>query len=405
MATKFIYRQLQGNEIKYYLFLCLVGLGTLIGGISAYYMETNGHHVTGMNNHVVWGMPHVFAIFLILAASGALNVASISSVFGKILYTPLARLSGLLAIALLIGGLAVLVLDLGRPDRLIVAMTNYNFKSIFAWNIFLYTGFLAIVGIYLWMMLEKRMNRFTKAVGVIAFIWRLALTTGTGSIFGFLVARQSYDAAVFAPLFIAISFSLGLAVFILVLALALSADDRPLGVYLVAKLGRLLSIFVAAVLYFVLVQHLTNLYATEHHGVERFILLEGGIYTGLFWIGQVIIGGLLPLFLLLHPRFSDKKFNVYFAAICVIVGGLVQLYVIIIGGQAYPLVLFPGMEITSSFFDGAVRVYTPSLPEVLLGVGGISVAILITAIGLKALRFLPTSLEDSALDPNFNKAP
>ena len=329
MATKFIYRQLQGNEIKYYLFLCLVGLGTLIGGISAYYMETNGHHVTGMNNHVVWGMPHVFAIFLILAASGALNVASISSVFGKILYTPLARLSGLLAIALLIGGLAVLVLDLGRPDRLIVAMTNYNFKSIFAWNIFLYTGFLAIVGIYLWMMLEKRMNRFTKAVGVIAFIWRLALTTGTGSIFGFLVARQSYDAAVFAPLFIAISFSLGLAVFILVLAVALSADDRPLGVYLVTKLGRLLSVFVAAVLYFVLVQHLTNLYATEHHGVERFILLEGGIYTGLFWIGQVIIGGLLPLFLLLHPRFSDKKFNVYLAAICVIVGGLVQLYVII----------------------------------------------------------------------------
>ena len=74
MAAKFIYRQLQGNEIKYYLFLCLVGLATLIGGISAYYMETNGHHVTGMNNHVVWGMPHVFAIFLILAASGAFGL-------------------------------------------------------------------------------------------------------------------------------------------------------------------------------------------------------------------------------------------------------------------------------------------------------------------------------------------
>jgi len=405
MATKFIYRQLQGNETKYYLFLCLIGIMASIGGFSAYYMETNGHHVTGMNNHVVWGIPHIFAIFLILTASGALNVASISSVFGKALYTPLARLSGLLAIALLIGGLLVLVLDLGRPDRLIVAMTTYNFKSIFAWNIFLYTGFLAVVIIYLWMMLEKRMNHFTKTLGVVAFIWRLALTTGTGSIFGFLVARQSYDAAVFAPLFIAISFSLGLAVFILVLAAALSADDRPLGVYLVTKLGRLLSIFVVAVLYFVLVQHLTNLYATEHHGVERFILLEGGIYTGLFWIGQIIIGGFLPLFLLLHPRFNSKKFNVYFAAVCVIVGGLAQLYVIIIGGQAYPLVLFPGMEITSSFFDGAVRSYIPSLPEVLLGVGGISVAILITAIGLKALRFLPTSLEDSVTDPNVNKAP
>ena len=91
MASKFIYRQLQGNETKYYLFLFSIGLVALIGGISAYYMETNGHHVTGMNNHVVWGLPHVFAIFLILAASGVLNVASISSGCGNILYKPLAR--------------------------------------------------------------------------------------------------------------------------------------------------------------------------------------------------------------------------------------------------------------------------------------------------------------------------
>ncbi len=62
----------------------------------------------------------------------------------------------MLAVALLVGGLAVLVLDLGRPDRLIVAMTNYNFKSIFAWNIILYTGFMAIVAVYLWMLMERR---------------------------------------------------------------------------------------------------------------------------------------------------------------------------------------------------------------------------------------------------------
>ena len=49
-------------------------------------MEENGHIVTGMNNRIVWGLPHVFAIFLIVAASGALNVASIGSVFGKAPY-------------------------------------------------------------------------------------------------------------------------------------------------------------------------------------------------------------------------------------------------------------------------------------------------------------------------------
>ena len=163
----------------------------LLGLAGAHHMESAGHWVTGMNNRVVWGLPHVFAVFLIVGASGALNVASVSSVFGQALYKPLSRLSGLLAMALLVGGLSVLVLDLGRPDRLIIAMTYYNFKSIFAWNIFLYTGFLAVVAVYLWMMFEPRMNRFIRSAGTVAFIWRLVLTTGTGSIFGFLVARNS----------------------------------------------------------------------------------------------------------------------------------------------------------------------------------------------------------------------
>ena len=63
-------------------------LGVLLaGGAWAFYnMEHFGHIVTGMNNQIVWGLPHVFAVFLIVAASGALNVASIGSVFGKIEY-------------------------------------------------------------------------------------------------------------------------------------------------------------------------------------------------------------------------------------------------------------------------------------------------------------------------------
>src|SRR5690606_35824900 len=186
---KIHYREIEGRSAGYYGLLGLLGALVLAGLGSSYYMEHHGHWVTGMSNQIVWGMPHVFAVFLIVAASGALNVASISSVFGKTAYKPLAPLSGLLAIALLVGGLAVLVLDLGRPDRLIVAMTSYNFKSIFAWNIILYTGFMAVVAVYLWMMMERRMNKYAKQVGMVAFIWRLALTTGTGSIFGFLVAR------------------------------------------------------------------------------------------------------------------------------------------------------------------------------------------------------------------------
>jgi len=392
------FSSIDAKSIQYWILLGGLALATLVGYLSAHHMDLQGHHISGMNNQIVWGFPHVVAIFLIVAASGALNVASISSVFGKLDYKPLARLSALLAIALLIGGLIVLVLDLGRPDRLIVAMTKYNFKSIFAWNIFLYTGFIVITGIYLWMMMERKMNKYSKPAGLAAFIWRLILTTGTGSIFGFLVARQAYDAAIMAPLFVIMSFAFGLAMFILVLQTSYKLTQRPLGDAMLMKLKRLLGIFVAAVFYFVFAHHLTNLYATEHHGIERFILFDGGIYTFLFWAVHIVLGCLIPLALIFIKPFNQSRSLTTIACLLVIIGGLAQLYVIIIGGQAYPLVLFPGMEVSSSFYDGVVAEYTPSIFEILLGLGGASLALVIVTIGIAVLDFLPESLSDKALN-------
>lgn len=394
---KTVYRELYCSSPRYWgglaslTFIILLGLG------AAFYMEHNGHFVTGMSNQIVWGLPHVFAIFLIVAASGALNVASIGSVFGGPMYKPLGRFSGLLSIGLLAGGLVVLLLDLGRPDRLIVAMTTYNFKSIFAWNIILYTGFFTIVGLYLWAMMDRKMGRLKRPLGFAAFFWRLALTTGTGSIFGFLVAREAYDAAILAPMFIIMSFSYGLAFFIITLISAYWWAGRTIGDLRLAKLKNLLGVFVGAVLYFALVYHLTNLYVTQHHGVERFILLDGGIYTNMFWIGQVLIGGIIPLFLLYSPAFTVSRFAIMIASLLVLIGGFFQVYVIVIGGQAYPMNLFPGKEIlTSSFFDGVIASYTPTVAEALLGIAGVAVSMTLVAIGSRMLRVLPESLEDPA---------
>ncbi len=397
--ARIVYKEI-GGGVGFFGLFALLALFILTGLASAWYMEHHGHIVTGMTNQIVWGTPHVFAVFLIVTASGVLNIASVGSVFGRTPYKPMARLSGLLAIAFLIGGLAVLVLDLGRPERLIVAMTTYNFKSIFAWNIILYTGFIVVVAAYLFVQMERTMNGYIGALGWFAFIWRLVLTTGTGSIFGWLVARQAYDAAVMAPLFIAMSLSFGLSAFLLVILTAYGFSGRPLGDQILNRLGRLLGIFVAVVLYFTALQHLTNLYASEHAGVERFFLLEGGVYTQLFWIVQVFLGGLVPLALLYAPQIGATRKRITLASALVIIGGLAQIYVIIIGGQAYPLILFPGMEVQSSFFDGVVGVYSPSLPEIGLGGGGVALALAIGVLGMKVLRILPESLDDALIDPH-----
>jgi molybdopterin-containing oxidoreductase family membrane subunit len=364
----------------------LVMLGTLF---AFFHLEHSGHVDTGMTNQIVWGLPHVFAVFLIVAASGVLNVASIGSVFGKKMYKARAPLSGLLALAMLAGGLAVLVLDLGRPDRLIVAMTHYNFKSIFALNMIFYNGFFAIVGLYLLTLMDKKLKPWSKPVGLFAFLWRLGLTTATGSIFGFLVARAGYNSALYAPMFIIYSFAYGLACFMVVQSVMYKWNNIPMDERILARLKGLLAVFVAAGLYFTVVLHLTNMYFAKQWDFERFLLLEGGIYTAVFWLGQILIGGILPLLMIFSPGSAKNPALIFVAALLVIAGGHAQMYVTIVGGQAFPLDLFPGFAESSSFFDGVVHHYSPSLWEILLGMGGMATAFILTTAAVRVLKFLP----------------
>jgi molybdopterin-containing oxidoreductase family membrane subunit len=376
------------------MFWLLVALGGALAGaglLAAHVMDEHGHAITGMDNQVVWGLPHVFAIFMIVAASGVLNVASIGSVFGEPVYKKRAPLSGLLALTLLAGGLMVLMLDLGRPERVIVAATHYNFTSVFAWNVFLYSGMFAIVAIYLWTMFERRLNPYSKAAGIAALVWRFVLTTGTGSIFGFLVARQAYQSALLAPLFIVLSFGWGLAVFLIVQSSMFAWNGRRLDAAVQRRLARLLGVFVAAALYLVAVYHMTNGYFARQGAFEAFILLGrdgGGPYATLFWLGYVALGSLLPLALLLGPAGERARYTLL-AAAAVVVGAFAFLYVFIIGGQAFPLEIFPGFEARSTFADGAVGAYRPSWPELLLGLGGVGTAFVLTTVGVRVLDFLP----------------
>jgi molybdopterin-containing oxidoreductase family membrane subunit len=369
--------------------LSLIGLGLF----SFITLEHEGHWLTGMNNQVVWGLPHVFAIFLIIAASGILNIASISSVFNIKIYKPLGRLSALLAICLLTGGLIVLVLDLGRPDRLVVAMTTFNFKSIFAWNIFLYSGFMAVIAIYLWMMFEARYNKFVGKVGAFAFAWRVTLTTGTGSIFAFLVAKEAYG-ALSAPLFIALSLLMGTAIFYKILFWMDRGLGVPLGEEIISRFRKLLIYFIFTVLYITVLAHLTSLYITKNHDFEFFLLFSENIYTFLFWVGQIGLGTIIPLVILYNKKLSKSALGILLASILVILGGFIMLYIIIISGQAYPLDLFPGYNESSTFYDGAISAYTPSIYEVMLGLGGVGISAAIYIFAIMVLDFTPKNLGD-----------
>jgi len=393
MADSLIYRELGGPSRRYWSLLALLAIPLALAAAAYFYMEHYGHVVTGLDNQIVWGMPHVFAIFLIIAATGALNVAMAASVFGETAYRPVAPLSALVSLALLVGGLAVLMLDLGRSDRMIVGLTQLNSQSVFALRVILYDGFMASVGIFLWFLLERRMNRYIKPAAILAFLWQLLLITATGLEFGFNF-RAAYDSLLYAPMFIAFSSAYGIAAFVLILLAVCGWEQRPIADALLRRLKNLLAMFVGACLFLSVLFLSAKYELARSRDVAQFLLFDGGAYTVLLWLGQLALGGIVPLALLLRAQFS--RGSVAAACALVVLGGLAQMYVTLIGGQAYPQILFPGMLESSSFFDGEIHPYTPSLPEMLLGLGGVALAAAIVAVALRALALLPTRLDEPA---------
>jgi molybdopterin-containing oxidoreductase family membrane subunit len=393
MAESIVYRELGGPSSRYWGLLALLGVPLLLGAAAYFYIEHYGHIATNMDNQIVWGMPHVFAVFLVVAATGVLNVALAASVFGKTAYAPVAPLSALVSLALLVGGLALLMLDLGRSDRMIVAITSLNSQSVFALRVILYDGFMASVGVYLWFLLERRLNRYIKPAAIMALLWQLLLITGTGLEFGFNF-RAMYDSVLYAPMFIAFASAYGTAVFVLILFAVCSWEERPVSDELLRRLKNLLGISVGASLFFAVLFLASKYELPRSRDVARFLLFDGGVYTALLWIGQLVLGGIVPLALLLRSQVS--RATVVAACVLVVLGGLAQMYVTLIGGQAYPQILFPGVIESSSFFDGEVHPYTPSWPELLLGLGGMALAAAIVAVVLRALAMLPERLDRTA---------
>lgn len=359
----------------------------IIAAFAAYNMEHAGHYITGMNNRVIWGMPHVVAIFLIISASGALNIASIASVFNRAFYKPLARLSAVIAVSLLTGGLAVILLDLGRPDRLIIAMTYYNFSSIFAWNIILYSGFVVLALVYLWTMLDWQVDKYKRVAGIAAFCWRLILTAGTGSIFGVLIAREAYHLVIMGPMFIILSLAYGMAFYLIVISLFMPAEQLD---NLSLRLNKLMVVLVVCSLAASLVYHLGNWFWLDSKSFEAFILTGDDIYPQLIWGLQLGLGTIVPLLLLRMGRVAVQKTNLILASVLFILGGIAQIYALVIGGQAYPMPLLEGYQVESPFY-GSIASYTPSHWEIMLGSGGFAIALLITIISLRLFRLLPES--------------
>ncbi len=387
MKTKFT--KIEGRSSQYYKFMVISALVASMAPLSALYMFLNGHHVTGMTNQVPWGMPIVMAVYLIGVSAGSLVLSAMSSVFGKVEYKPFARIAALMAVLLIVAGLMAIILDWGRPDRILVPFFHFQPRSMFSLNAILYNSYMAVCLVYLWAMFNDK-KHLIKILGLMAVFIAIGVHSGTGAIFGFVYVRELYNSPLLAPSFIAAALSSGTALMILVLIYTFRATGRYIDERLIHALASLMGVFILVVMYFLFIENVTRSYAPKNYEAASFLLLHGGKISIYFWVGLVLCGLVIPLIIVFN-RSTGKSLKWIMAASWLqLIGVLFERYIIVIPAQLMPLELFPDKEITSVFLDGQFAEYSVSLVEILFSVGLFGVVAFGFGLAIKLWAMLPT---------------
>ncbi|VAX19078.1 hypothetical protein MNBD_NITROSPINAE02-1310 [hydrothermal vent metagenome] len=402
MEIKF--KKIEGNSRNYYIFMVVSALLASLTPISALYLFVNGHHVTGMTNQVPWGMPIVMAVYLIGVSAGSLVLSAMSSVFGKTEYKPFARMAALLAILLIVAGLMAIILDWGRPDRVLVPFFHFQPRSMFSLNAILYNSYMGVCLMYLWALFNDK-ERLIRPLGLMAVFIAIGVHSGTGAIFGFVYVRELYNSPMLAPSFIAAALSSGTALMIIVLHYTFKATGRKLDEKLIHALAKLMGVFILVVIYFLFMENVTRSYAPKNYEAASFLLLHGGKYTAIFWIGLMLIGLIIPLAIVFYKKTGGAVKWILLAAWMQLFGVLCERYIIVIPAQVMPLEFFPDKEITSVFLDGAYATYNISLVEVAFSAGLAGVVMFGYGLAIKLWAMVPVEAVDSAIEPATEGSP
>ena len=310
---------------------------------------------------MAWSAPIYVYLWLAGMAGGAYFAAFIADRFtsGN---RQLFRLATYLGIPMAVIGVILLVVDLGKPIRFWHLLTEFKVASPMSmgtWILFAWVLIAVVLAVIWWSErffdrgMPRSLQRLTSFLGGINVIFAVLLMTYTGVLLA--VSNQSlWAGSVLLPcLFVASAISTGIAILIVgamitnastEVRLALNqcsrASDWTISNRTIVRLaeadaGVIVIELLALVSYAVWLANSSMAGASE--GLS--ILLNGSLAAP-FWIGVVLLGLLIPLWLDIanwgKQIGSNKRVAMVIASssLCVVIGGLILRAVITIGGQS-----------------------------------------------------------------------
>lgn len=374
--------------------VALLGVMVVVMASAFIVAYLRGQQVWGISNAVPWGQLITVDIFFIGLSAGAIVVSALSYVLKREEYKPIGRIAIFVGLLIFAGAMVSVVLDLGRPEKFwrpfAWGFLN-NPSSMFAFNSIWYSGYLLLMIVYLWSVLENK-HRLAAIIGTIDVLWAMGVHSFTGAIFGLIGTREVMASPIKPFEFIAAAITSGTALLTLIVLATFRYTRRPLDKKIVTSLARMLSIVIIVLFVMVFFDKLTDIYFPAREGV---LFLFTGPYWWLFWVFQIGLGIALPLVILFHPKAGKSVTGIVVACSSVVVGVLGERAAIVIPGTAEVQQLFPG-QIQGIW--GTTGFFPITLWESLLTLGIVCLVALLFVLGLKYLDLLPAAKAEEGPD-------
>jgi molybdopterin-containing oxidoreductase family membrane subunit len=394
------------------IWLILLGLVILNGLFSYYQQLTHGLEVTAMSNHIIWGIYiSNFVFFVAVSLVGSL-ISAILRLSKAKWSVPLTRIAEVIAVASIIFAGLIIIVDMGRPDRVYNLIIHGRLQSPIVWDVLVVTTYLAISLLFLyipslpdlailrdrmknipkwqhkmykvlslnWIGTEKQYKILHRSVRVLSILI-IPVALGIHTVTSWLFAstfRPGWNSTNFGPYFVAGAFVVGAAAVISVMYIM--RRYYHLEKYLTRehfnKMGKLMVMLSLVYLYFTINEYLTPAYKMAGHEEALLKDLFVGDFAPLFW-GVQVLGMALPIVLMLF-RWGRRPMPLFIISIVIVVGAWFKRFLIVV-----PTLFHPFLPIEA---EGGLVHYFPTWHKWSITIGSLAGALLIITL---LLRYLP----------------
>jgi len=305
---------------RYHVWMGVLSFVMLIG-LYAYTVQLReGLVVTGMHDHVSWGIYISNFVFLVGVAAAAVMVVMPAYVLRDVDFGKAALIGEGVAVAAVCMCLGFVVVDLGGPHRiwhLLPVLGYFNWpRSLLAWDVIVLNGYLLlnlVIPFYIlyrhWQGREPTKTFYVPLVYISVF-WAVSIHIVTAFLLAGLPARPFWHSAILGPRFLASAFAAGPAFMIVALGLINALSPYRVQRAGIAKLSMIITVAAQVNLIMLGSEIFIEFYEPTAHSRSAQYL-----YFGLHghdalrpWIWPAIIVNVLATIILtIHPLRNNHK--------------------------------------------------------------------------------------------------